>query len=237
MKKRLLIIGLLALMILLVGCKNKIDVSQASYSDKEDVEKVPEATKSPEPAQVPAVEEPKAPEPAAAPEEIKTVPQNEFKVSKGDSFTFGKYTVTVKDIQSSSDVVLDINGDTVQFYETKSAEIFGDMLLTYADSNFSRDRTIIFRAEDFALKENEFILKYKEKITVHGDTIKIDDLFYDEGFKKNAIWVSATSDLRSQVKILEGKEAKIGKVNVKALMIKDGKSIRQYAHLQITPVA
>lgn len=232
MKKGLLIIGLFALMLILAGCKNQIDVSQLP-SDQGTLDKVngvPDLIVQPKTE--PIIETPKEPLIPAAEEPI--VAQNEFIVKKGDSFIFGKNKVTVKEIQSASYVILDVNGETIIFGETRVSEIIGDMLLTYADSNFNLDQTIILRAEDFALKANEYLLKYKEKAIVNGDTIKVENLVYDSGLDANVVWVSATSD-NSVIKILQDQEVKIGKVKIKALKIRTEQPARQYAHLLITP--
>ena len=228
MKKGLLIIGLLALLLVLAGCKNRIDAEQPSDTAKLDkINGVPDLVVQPKPvAETPV-------EPLPVIEEPKVV-QNEFVVKKGDTFTFGKNTVKVKEIQSSTYVILDVNGETIVFDETRTSDIIGDMLLIYADSNFNKDQTITFRAEPFALKTNEYLLKYKDKVTVNGDNIKLENFEYDTGFKIDAIWVSATSD-SSVAKIREGQELKIGLVKVKALKIKYGTSARQYAHVLITP--
>ena len=228
MKKGLLIIGLLALLLVLAGCKNRIDAEQPSDTAKLDkINGVPDLVVQPKPvAETPV-------EPLPVVEEPKVV-QNEFVVKKGDTFTFGKNTVKVKEIQSSTYVILDVNGETIVFDETRTSDIIGDMLLIYADSNFNKDQTITFRAEPFALKTNEYLLKYKDKVTVNGDNIKLENFEYDTGFKIDAIWVSATSD-SSVAKIREGQELKIGLVKVKALKIKYGTSARQYAHVLITP--
>src|SRR3989338_7363537 len=228
MKKGLLIIGLLALLLVLAGCKNRIDAQQPSDTAKLDkINGVPDLVVQPKPvAETPV-------EPLPVVEEPKVV-QNEFVVKKGDTFTFGKNTIKVKEIQSSTYVILDVNGETIVFDETRTSDIIGDMLLIYADSNFNKDQTITFRAEPFALKTNEYLLKYKDKVTVNGDNIKLENFEYDTGFKIDAIWVSATSD-SSVAKIREGQELKIGLVKVKALKIKYGTSARQYAHVLITP--
>lgn len=230
MKKGLLIIGLLTLLLVLAGCKNRIDAGQLP-SDKAALDKingVPDLVVQPKPV----VEKPVETLPPVV-EEPKVV-QNEFVVKKGDTFTFGKNTIKVKEIQSSTYVILDVNGETIVFDETKTSDIIGDMLLTYADSNFNKDQTITFKADPFVLKENEYLLNYKDKVTVNGDTIKLENFEYDTGFKIDAIWVSATSD-SSVAKIREGQELKVGLVKVKALKVKYGTSLRHYAHVSITP--
>lgn len=233
MKKRLLIIGLFALLLVLAGCKNRIDVGQPSDTAKLDkINGVPDLVVQPKPVTEPVVEKPVETLPPVV-EEPKTL-QNEFVVKKGDSFTFGKNTIKVKDIQSSTYVILDVNGETIVFDETRTSDIIGDMLLTYADSNFNKDQTITFKADPFVLKENEYLLNYKDKVTVNGDTIKLENFEYDTGFKIDAIWVSATSD-SSVAKIREGQELKVGLVKVKALKVKYGTSLRHYAHVSITP--
>ena len=229
MKKRLLIILLIAVMLLLVSCK-RIDVSPTT--DHQGIIKLPEV---PVKEETKPVEEPITPEPTPVPEPVAEV-KNEFKVTTGDSFTFGKYTVKVKEILSSSHVRLDVNGEEIFFTQTRTSDIIGEMFLTYESSTFNSDGMITLKAEDFALKPNEFIMRYKEKATAHGETVKLDTIVYDEGFKTNAIWVSILSDPSSSEKILEGKEIKLGTVKIKALKIKDGQSARQYAHISINPI-
>ena len=230
MKKRLLVIALIAIMLLLVGCK-RIDLSQTP--EHQGIIKLPEV---PVKEETKPVEEPITPESTPIkPEPIEEV-KTEFKVAKGDIFTFGKYTVKVKEILSSSHVLLDVNGEEIFFTQTRTSDIIGEMLLKYESSTFNTDRMITLKAEDFALKPNEFIMKYKEKVTVHGETVKLETITCDEGFKTNAIWVSILSDPSSSEKILEGKEITLGSVKIKALKIKDGQSTRQYAHVSINPI-
>ena len=103
MKKGLLIIGLLTLLLVLAGCKNRIDAEQTSDNVALDkINGVPDLVVQPKPVTEPVVETPVEPLPVV--EEPKVV-QNEFVVKKGDTFTFGKNTIKVKEIQSSTYVI------------------------------------------------------------------------------------------------------------------------------------
>ena len=230
MKKKVLITFLLAVMLLLVACQNRLDLGQ---SDRPGIIKLPEVPVKETPKQE-TIEEPQQEE--ILPPVQEQVPEliHEYTIKSGESFTYGKYTVKFKSILSSSDVVLDVNGEQIQFTETRTSDIIGDMLLTYKTSNFNNDGTIVFIAEDFKLGTDEYIMKYKDSVTAHGEKVKLENIQYDEGFKAESIWVSIASDAASSQKILEGKEIVLGKVKIKVLKIKDGQSLRQYAHIRIT---
>lgn len=228
MKKRLLIIGLIALMLVLVACK-KIELSPSAQPEKDTgIIKLPEVPvkEEPKPAELPKVEEPVKEEPK--PVEV----SNEHRVKKGDSFTFKNHTIKAAEILRSTDVTLRVDDENIYLTKTQQSEIIGDMLLTYVTSNFSADSTIILRAEDFALKPDEHIVKYRDTIVAYGDTVKIDNIVYDEGFKTNAIWVSIASDPSSSEKILEGSEKVMGQLRIKA--VKVNPEIRQYALVSVT---
>lgn len=227
MKKRLLIIGLIALMLVLVACK-KIELNPSAQPDKDTgIIKLPEVPvkEEPKPVELPK-EEPKVEEPK--PVEI----SNEHRVKKGDSFTFKNHTIKATEILRSTDVTLRVDDENIYFTKTQQSEIIGGMLLTYVTSNFSADSTITLRADDFALKPDEHIVKYRDTIVAYGDTVKIDNIVYDEGFRINAIWVSISSDPSSSEKILEGEEKVMGQLRIKA--VKVNPDIRQYALVSIT---
>ncbi len=236
MRKGLFIALILALLLLAVACK-RIEL-QPSAQPEQKIVKLPEVPvkEEPKPIEVPVeqkpIEIPVQEEPKAElPKEIK----NEFIVRKGDSFNFGDYKVNVKDIQSSTFVVLDVNGETITFTETRTFDIIGKLKLTYANSNFSRDSTITLKAEDFKLKDGEQMVKYRDTVTSYGETVKIDSITYDEGFKEDAIWVSLVNNPADSNthKILEGKSLSLGNVTISAIKVSTNE--RQYAHISIKP--
>lgn len=232
MKKRLLVIALIAIMLILVACQNRIDLKQPMEKESNGIIKLPEVPQKEEPVKEEVMEEKEeVPEVKVLPVEV----QNEFRVTTGDSFTYKSYTIKVKDIQSAGHVVLDVNGETILFTETKSSDIFNNMRLIYVTSNFTKDRTVTFKTEDFALGTDEYLMKYKEKVTTHNETVKLENIQYDDYSNDDAIWVSITSEPNTVLKIREGETQKLGKVKIEAIQVKDGRSTRQFAHVKITP--
>ena len=174
MRKIILILAV-ALMLLTVGCKPKVETGNGLINlpdvSKEDVEKIlEEKTQQAEDLQAKlgsieaAFDEP-------------ALPSGQFKLADKQSMAYGENKVTVKTIATGPLVDVDVDGTTGRLVETKSEEVINGLVISIAEFKFklkdSPENYVVLNIKLLELGENEHLLSKDETVSVGAKIVKM----------------------------------------------------------------
>lgn len=173
--KKIIIILAVALMILTVGCKPKIETGNGLIDmpdvSKEDAQKVlEEKTQQAEDlqAQLDKIDDVAAQPPTAL---------GQFKLADKQSITYGENKVTAKSIAAGPLVDVEVDGIMGRLVETKSEEVINGLVISVIEFKFrlkdSPENYVVLSIKPLELGEDEYLLFKDEQASVGDKKVKM----------------------------------------------------------------
>lgn len=135
-----------------------------------------------------------------------------FTISKGNYIMFGDKKVTVKDLNFDNELIININGKELTFYQTKQKEIFQGLVITPQEFHLDKieglDTYAVLKIEEFVKEPNQYIIYYNQQIDVPGNgKVILTDVLTDD---RSRIAIKVVNDQGTEyAKIKKGETVEI----------------------------
>ena len=227
-----IIIPILLILFLVTSC---VTVEVADETPEEVEEETPEEEEEEEEL-VPSVDEEEIP--VEVEEEIigDNLPENQYKISLGETAVIDGMLVSINEIGSSAEVILDIDGVESKLKETKSKEIYNDYYFSTQEYNYKGDSVetyVIIEVTPVVLEENQYLLRRSRTQTILEKEITLDDSKSD-GYIVVSVCDEGTSFCEDDESIALSVTEEVQGINIKP--VEQYYKVYQYAILEITSI-
>jgi len=227
-----IIIPILLILFLVTSC---VTVEVADETPEEVEEETPEEVEEEEEELVPSVDE----EEILVEEEEEVIigddlPENQYKISLGETDIIEGMTISISEIGSSAEVILSIDGVESKLKETKAKEIYNDYYFSTQEYNYKGDSDetyVIIEVTPLILEEDQYLIRRSETINVLEKDITLDDSKSD-GYIVLTVCDEGTRFCEDLESIAKGKTEEVRGINIQP--IEHYYRVYQYAILEIT---
>lgn len=156
---------------------------------------------------------------------------NEYRFVPGASLTILGKKVTVKDITTEYETIIQVDGTQKTIKTTQTPEYINGLNVVATELNFDGtglNTYVILKITEFKLGEDEYLLFYKDKMEIDGKKVELDDVYTDN---KDSISVGVQGVyariIKGETKVLNGIEVTNVRTNPRAI------SSEKYAVLKL----